>query len=107
MPANVIPSCIWLYRMHHTHQPYKQIWACPLPNGHLLWQPGEGQPQGEGIGQKDKRSKTQDEVIAKTQCSKANSRLKNQLQRFGVLLSNFHQKKCPTPPFHMEKEGGV
>jgi hypothetical protein len=30
--------------MHYTHQPYKQIWAHPLPNGHLLWQLGEGQP---------------------------------------------------------------
>jgi hypothetical protein len=30
--------------MHHTHQIYKQIWAHPLPNGHLLWQSGEGQP---------------------------------------------------------------
>jgi len=32
--------------MHHTHQPYKQIWAHPLPNGHLLWQlwGGGGQP---------------------------------------------------------------
>jgi hypothetical protein len=30
--------------MHHTHQPYKQIWAHPLPNGHLLWQLKERQP---------------------------------------------------------------
>jgi hypothetical protein len=29
--------------MHHTHQRCKQIWAHPLPNAHLLWQPGEGQ----------------------------------------------------------------
>jgi hypothetical protein len=29
--------------MHHTHQPCKQIWAHPLPNGHL-GQPKEGQP---------------------------------------------------------------
>jgi hypothetical protein len=30
--------------MHHTHHPYKQIWAHPLPNGHLLLQLKEGQP---------------------------------------------------------------
>jgi hypothetical protein len=30
--------------MHCTHQPCKQIWAHPLPNGHLLGQPKEGQP---------------------------------------------------------------
>jgi len=28
--------------MHRTHQPYKQIWAHPLPNGHSLRQLGEG-----------------------------------------------------------------
>jgi hypothetical protein len=33
LPKNVVPSCTWLYKMHHTHQPYKQIWAHPLPNG--------------------------------------------------------------------------
>jgi len=31
MFANVAPSCVWPYRMHCTHQPYKQIWAHPLP----------------------------------------------------------------------------
>jgi hypothetical protein len=30
--------------MHRTHQCYKQIWAHPLPNAHLLWQPKERQP---------------------------------------------------------------
>jgi len=30
--------------MHRTHQPCKQIWAHPLPIGHLLWQLEEGQP---------------------------------------------------------------
>jgi hypothetical protein len=30
--------------MHHIHQPYKQIWAHPLPNGHLVGKPKEGQP---------------------------------------------------------------
>jgi len=44
MPANAILSCTWLYTMHHTHQPYIQIWAHPLPNGHLVWQLEEGQP---------------------------------------------------------------
>ncbi len=44
MLVNVVPNCIWLYKMHCTHQPYKQIWAHPLPNGHLLWQLKERQP---------------------------------------------------------------
>jgi hypothetical protein len=43
VPANAVPSCTWLYIMHYTHQPYKQIWAHPLPNGHPLWQSEEGQ----------------------------------------------------------------
>jgi hypothetical protein len=30
--------------MHYNHQPYKQIWAHPLLNGHLLGQLGEGEP---------------------------------------------------------------
>ncbi len=30
--------------MHCIYHPYKQIWAYPLPNGHLLLQLGEGQP---------------------------------------------------------------
>jgi hypothetical protein len=30
--------------MHCAHQPYKQIWVHPLPNGQPLWQLGEGQP---------------------------------------------------------------
>jgi hypothetical protein len=44
MLANATPSCTWPYRMHHPHQSYKQIWVHPLPNGHLIWQPWEGQP---------------------------------------------------------------
>ncbi len=46
----------------------------------------------------------------KTQCSKANSRLKNQLQRLGVLLLDFYQKKCPAHPFTWGRkvgQGGV
>jgi hypothetical protein len=45
VPTNVIPSCTWLYLMHCTHQPCKQIWDCPLPNGHLVWQLKEGHPR--------------------------------------------------------------
>jgi len=41
--ANLVPSRIWPCRMYCTHQPYKQIWVHPLPNGHPLWQLGEGQ----------------------------------------------------------------
>jgi hypothetical protein len=43
-PTNVVSSYIWMYKMHHTRQPYKQIWAHPLPNGHPLWQSKEKQP---------------------------------------------------------------
>jgi hypothetical protein len=43
VPTNVIPSYIWLYTMHCTHQLCKQIWAHPLPNGHPLWQLKKGQ----------------------------------------------------------------
>jgi len=83
--ANALPSYIWPYRMHRTHQPCNQIWAHPLPNGHLLRQSMKGQPHlksknknqkpnvkmnilGEGIAKKDKRTKTQYEGIAKLQC---------------------------------------
>ncbi len=41
--VNAIPNYMWLYTMHCTHQPYKKIWAHPLPNGHPLWQLEEGQ----------------------------------------------------------------
>jgi hypothetical protein len=44
MPTNVVSNCIWLYTIHRTDQPYKQIWAHPLPNGYPLWQLEEGQP---------------------------------------------------------------
>jgi hypothetical protein len=56
---------------------------------------------------KHKISKTQDKGIVETQCSNVNYGLKNQLQRLGVLLLDFHQKQIPHPPFHMEKEVGA
>jgi hypothetical protein len=56
---------------------------------------------------KIKDPNTQDEGIAKTQCSKANSRLKIHLQRLGVLLLDFHQKKCPTHPLTWKRKVGA
>jgi hypothetical protein len=61
----------------------------------------------------DRQTKTQDEVITKTQTQnlhKMRLTLKKEqyhLQSYRVFLRDLNQKKMSYPPFHMEKEGGA